>query len=170
MVVLGTTCFASNSLFRSSAAQWAAGQNTSHHRIVVETGHSSAQLSEYVSQFWLSGHSRSADRAVPYFLCYLCFVLITLFTPPHPFSLFSARRNQSLTAHFIFSRFLLSSSSSCLPNDVVLSSLDQNFLFSLSLLCTLMGKPRTKRHFGRCSRRWQDNIRIGINEIQVKGV
>jgi hypothetical protein len=31
---------------------------------------------------------------------------------------------------------------------------------------TLVGKPEGKRPLGRHRRRWEDNIRIGINEVE----
>jgi hypothetical protein len=34
----------------------------------------------------------------------------------------------------------------------------------------LVGKPERNRPLGRCRRRWEDNIKIGIKEIGWEGV
>ena len=40
-------------------------------------------------------------------------------------------------------------------------------LVSMSLIHILTGKPTGKRHLGRPRRRWEDNIRIDLEEIGI---
>jgi len=112
--LLDTTYVAFNFLFRSSAAQWCCTALCVTVRRTTEllqdwSYFGPAKASTSVSSYWLAAVAL-LTKQLPAFC--VTWVLITLFTLGHPLSLFSARRIPSLTSHFIFSRFLLSLSSS----------------------------------------------------------
>ena len=39
------------------------------------------------------------------------------------------------------------------------------FIFDTSTLCSIGGKPKGKRPLGRPRRRWEDNIKMDIQEV-----